>query len=465
MGAAKSRMVTRRSRLPSYVAALVRDVGIRWVFPEAAGRLTKLTARRMRLGRSSDLEIPLEGVEISHEHAELKRVGAHWTIRDLDSTNGVFVNGRRVATAKLSVGDVLRLGEWIGVLVHFREHEPSEPYRQMARSLWVGPVIGPVLERAQRVASSDLPLVIEGETGTGKECVARAIHDWSGRHGAFIAVNCAALPEALAEAELFGHRKGAFTGADRDRLGYFRAAAGGTLLLDEISDLPPNVQSKLLRALDAGEVVPLGEAMPVPIDVRIISASQRPLRSLVDEQRFRADLYARLDGLTVVLPPLRDRLEEIPYLLSCMLSTYQPGHAHRLEPRLVEQLCLSELPFNVRELRQIVRQMLALHGDEPMLCWRHLPDRYLVDSAPRQQQLEGQPTLSEAALLPRSSNDSAPGPSVDERDFSSLLLALRTHRGNVSRAAAEIGVSRQRAYRLMQAHGPVDLDAMRTTRR
>ena len=157
-----------------------------------------------------------------------------------------------------------------------------------------------------RRTGADLPIIVQGETGTGKEGMARALHDWSGRRGPMVAVNCAALPAELAEAELFGYRKGAFTGADVHSPGLFRAAEGGSIFLDEILELPLPLQAKLLRVLEERRVRALGETRDVPIDVKIVVATQEPLADAVAERRFRADLQARLDGLTLVLPPLRD---------------------------------------------------------------------------------------------------------------------------------------------------------------
>lgn len=219
--------------------------------------------------------------------------------------------------------------------------------------------------------------MILGETGTGKEGVAHAMHEWSARKGPFVAVNCAALVPTLAEAELFGYRRGAFTGAERASSGFFRAAQGGTLLLDEVTDLPESVQAKLLRALEQREISPLGESVPVRIDVRVLAGTQIPLAKMVEERRFRGDLCARLDGLTIRLPPLRERKQEIPYLFTHFLRLHSGGRPPDVEPRLVEQLCLYDWPFNVRELDLLARRLLVLHGHEELLRRSHLPEQIL----------------------------------------------------------------------------------------
>ena len=259
-------------------------------------------------------------------------------IADLGSRNGVRVNGRAVPSARLGLGDVVRLGGWIGVVTA----TPGE-LEEIAPGLWGGAGLQEALATLRQAAASDLPIVLEGETGTGKEVVAGALHRWSGRAGPLVAVNCAALPESLAEGELFGYRRGAFTGADRASPGFFRSAEGGTLLLDEVSDLPLALQAKLLRVLEQREVQPLGETRPVPIDVRIVVAGQQPLMEVVRAGRFRADLLARLDGLTVRLPPLRERREDVIPLFSHLLREIGQGRAPAIESDFAERLCAARL--------------------------------------------------------------------------------------------------------------------------
>ena len=191
-------------------------------------------------------------------------------------------------------------------------------------------------------------------------------------------MNCAAVPEALAEGELFGYRKGAFTGASCGNLGHFRSANGGTLLLDEFTELPLALQAKLLRVLEQREVLPLGESRPVPVDVRVVVAAQEPLSAALEHRRLRADLYARLDGVTIQLPPLRQRLEDVVPLFEYFASEVSGGHPPRVEAELIEQLCVYDWPFNVRELELVVRRLLVLAGHEPVLRRHHLPARVCV---------------------------------------------------------------------------------------
>jgi len=276
------------------------------------------------------------------------------------------------------------------------------------------------------------------------------MHEWSGRKGPFIAVNCAALVPTLAESELFGYRRGAFTGADRANPGFFRAAEGGTLLLDEVTDLPESVQAKLLRALEQHEISPLGESSPVRVDVRVLAATQIPLVQVVEERRFRGDLCARLDGLTIRLPPLREREQEIPYLFTYFLRLHAGGHPPEVEPRLVEQLCLYDWPFNVRELDLLARRLLVLHGHEDLLRRSHLPDQ-ILHRAPRGEGTAGTGGSAGPSPIPRNTPEAHQA--RRERELALLTEALRAHNGSVARAAAAVGISRQRAYRLMEASG------------
>lgn len=432
------------------------SLAVAWVFPVRIALPTRIDGPALTFGRDESCALVLSGAEASRKHAELRRDGPLLVVRDLGSRNGTFVNGERVTEAPLKRGDVLRLGEWIGIVVALPDPRTTFSYQRLAPGLLGGPALVTAIEPARKAVGSDLPIVLVGETGTGKEMVARALHAWSGRSGDFVAVNCAALPESLAEAELFGYRKGAFTGADTARLGHVRSAQGGTLLLDELTDLPAAVQAKLLRVLEQREVLPLGESRPVPIDVRVIAATQEPLGRAVADKRLRADLMARLDGITVELPPLRERIEDVPYLFDELLREHAKGKPPTVEPRLIEALCLYDWPFNVRELVLLVRRLHAVHGAEALLRRADLPKRVLDGLL-----------LATARGSSKADPDSVnkPTPETDdqrnERDLDLLLPALREQRGNVARAAAAIGVSRQRAYRLMQARPDLDLDDFR----
>jgi DNA-binding NtrC family response regulator len=442
-------------------------LALAWVFPlpdrpaipldRGEGAPAELT-----IGRDAACDICLDGSDISRRHAALRwtGTGAGAALHDLGSRNGIRINGRAVAQGALAAGDVVRVGGWLGVVT---AHTHTGALGEIAPGLFGGAALAKAVAPLRLAAASDLPVVLEGETGTGKEVVSRAIHAWSGRRGPFIAVNCAALPEPLAEGELFGYRKGAFTGADKASPGFFRSAEGGTLLLDEVSDLPPALQAKLLRVLEQREVQPLGETRPVPIDVRIVVAGQLSLLDASRAGRFRPDLVARLDGMTVRLPPLRDRREDVAPLFSQLLrSLAGAGPVPAVDAELIERLCLYDWPFNVRELVQLVRRLLVLRASETTLRAEHLPDRISEHvTAARAEPGRGDrpaatvPAPAANPARPRTGRRPAEAP-----DVPALVAALRAAGGNVTRAAALLGITRQRAYRLMDSNA-VDLDALR----
>jgi transcriptional regulator with AAA-type ATPase domain len=428
----------------------VHDLALVWLFPRTGLPPVCLHAPgdfELVIGRDPACAVRLDGNDVSRRHAIIKRIAPNPipVIADLNSRNGVRVNGQAASSTQLGRGDVVRVGGWIGVVAS----SPGE-FGEIGPGLWGGQVLRVAVAPLRQAAQSNLTIILEGETGTGKEIVSRAVHTWGGRPGPLVAVNCAALPEALAEGELFGYRRGAFTGADRASPGFFRSATGGTLLLDEVSDLPLPLQAKLLRVLQEGEVQPLGETRPVPVDVRIVVASQQPLMDAVKQGRFRADLLARLDGITVRLPPLRQRKEDVPHLFSHLLREMTSGRAPAVEGEVVERLCIHDWPFNVRELVQLVRQLLVLHPGESLLHASHLPGR--IGSRVTES------SAGKATGKPAIRADVAA--SGDTVELPALLVALRASGGNVARASAMLGITRQRAYRLMEGHA-VDLGAIR----
>jgi transcriptional regulator with AAA-type ATPase domain len=412
-----------------------------WLTGESAGTPLSLPwadSEELTIGRDVECAIHLANTDVSRQHATLRRNGngSGVFIADLDSRNGTRVNARPVRSARLQANDVVRMGGCVFVV-----SDGPNTFSEVAPGLLGGAILRRALAPLQKVAQSELPIVLEGETGTGKELVARAIHTLSGRSGKLVAINCAALPQGLAEAELFGYRRGAFTGAERASPGFFRAADGGTLLLDEVSDLPLVLQAKLLRALEQRSVQPLGEALPVPVDVRIVVAGQSSLFEAVRRQQFRADLLARLNGITLYLPPLRERRADIPLLFSHFLREIRRSSMPRLEPELVERLALHDWPFNVREVLQLARRLAVLQGAESVLRAQHLP---------REMSLEAESN----AAAPDTAVEPSPAPKA--LDLAGLLAALRATGGNVTRAAAQLGVTRQRAYRLLEEQS-VDL--------
>ncbi len=308
-----------------------------------------------------------------------------------------------------------------------------------------------LLTLAERISASDIPVLLEGPTGTGKEVLARFVHRLSARaEGPFVAVNCAAMPEAMLEALLFGHRKGAFTGAAEAGEGLFRAADGGTLLLDEIGELPLALQAKLLRALQEGEVLPLGATRPLKVDVRIIAATNRDLAAEAAAGRFREDLLYRLNVFPLRIPALRDRPGDIAALAFGMLLRHAPRPAPGAPVWIdADALALLEAhawPGNVRELENVIRRAILLSGEADMIGAEHI----VFDTAVR--------AVSEAPVSPVA----RPARTLSDVAFASeaqaILAALASHDGNRSATARALGISeRTLRYRLasMRANGMV----------
>ena len=351
-------------------------------------------------------------------------------VHDLNSTNGTWVDGKPVEHAPVAAGSVLRVGDWVGVFV--REVQDAPGFAELAPDLYGGSALAELLAPLQRAGGTTLPVLLIGATGTGKERFAHAAHHFSGRTGEFLAVNCAALPEQLAEAELFGYRRGAFTGAERASIGHFRTAHGGTLFLDEMPELSLALQAKLLRVLEDGQVTGLGESSSTKVDVRIVSASQRPLPELVAQGRLRRDLAARLNGLELHIPALTDRRGDIARLFDQFLRRSSGGRVPTVEARVIEALCLHAWPENVRGLELVARRLLAVHGHEQVLRHQHLPAEIAI--------------LNEDKRITRS----APARSRREHDLARVQEALAKSGGNVRAVAAELGLSRQRIYRLLE---------------
>jgi transcriptional regulator with AAA-type ATPase domain len=423
-------------------------LGVEWVFP----RVQRLDVHEsVLLGRGDECDCPLGGEQTSRRHARLAWDGPVLVVEDLESRNGTFVNGARVGRSPVTSGDVLRLGEWVGVVVPLVS--PYVPFGALAPNVLGGARLASVLAPLRQVARSGLPVIIEGATGTGKEVVARALHTWSGRSGRLLAVNCAALPESMAEAEFFGYRRGAFTGAERDSPGYFRAARHGTLLLDEFTELPPALQTKLLRVLECGEVVPLGESTPVAVDPRVVVAAQESVAGSVEQGRVREDLYARLNGLTVVLPCLAERREDIVLLFSAFLR--DAGSAQKLDPRFAELISRYHWPLNIREVVLTVQRLVQLHGDKPILKRSHLPETIAAQTVdgPDLADAEDSETARPQRLRRSQQELAEERAQRDRQETEALRAQLAQCEGSVSQAATVLGISRQRAYRLLRRSG------------
>jgi DNA-binding NtrC family response regulator len=300
-----------------------------------------------------------------------------------------------------------------------------------------------VIQTARQVAPSDIPVLILGENGTGKELVARAIHNHSRRRKArLVALNCAGLSENILEDELFGHVKGAFTGAMSDREGRFEYADGGTLFLDEIGDMPAAMQAKLLRVLENGEVVRLGANAPLQVNVRIISATNRKLTEMVEERQFREDLYFRIKGVTIEIPPLRERREDIPLLIHFFMQQAAEKHHKPVDHMTAEaQQALMSAPWpgNVRQLRQTVANMVVLS-----------PGAVLgVESLPS----DVKPAGGNGAGLAN-----VGGVSLEQLEKEAIRSTLKMTGGNREQAAKILGIGERTLYRKIKEYGLNDLE-------
>jgi len=299
--------------------------------------------------------------------------------------------------------------------------------RRAPALLGVSAAIRQVLEQVKQVARSPIPVLIQGETGTGKELVARAIHQQSPRAGGpFVAINCGALPDSLLESELFGHRRGAFTGADRDKTGLFEVADGGTLFLDEIGDTSPALQMKLLRVIETQELRPLGDTRFCQVDVRLISATHRDLEAAIEEGSFRQDLFYRLNAVTLFVPPLRRRRVDIPFLAQHFAEELGAAQARRitLDEGFLEALSQRDFPGNVRELRNAVERAITLAApDEPVSA---------ADLPPASSGVSPHPLPLRGTLRER----------VERVEAEAIREALERCQGNRRRMAEALGLSR-----------------------
>ena len=415
--------------------------------PSAVPSAVVLPDRALVLGRDPPPgALPLPFNSVSRVHARVAIQGAEILVEDLESRNGTFVNGRAVRKAFLEDDDELRVGEVVFKVV--RDHAsrfaayplegvvPAAPFE----SLRGGFSMETVRREITRTARVDLSVLVSGETGTGKELVARALHDASGRTGKLFAVNCAAIPSALLESELFGYKRGAFTGADRDRVGLVKGAHGGTLFLDEIGDMPLDAQAKVLRMIETKQVTPLGSHIAEPVDVRIVCATHRALPRLVKEERFRADLYARISGHTIQLPPLRDRKEDL-YQLTNLFLERAGGSKLTLTAAFMIGLCSYDWPFNIRELDSAIRRAVSLA--DGVLDESHLP-------ADASKGADEGSNLHQGARSDTDAGSTARGAAPPEATLRAMLVL---HQGNVAAVARQLGKDRVQIHRWMKRYG------------
>ncbi len=423
--------------IPRVHLAVEREAG------NAASRVVVFDGDVCRIGTHSSNDLVLSDPTVSRFHCRLTRGESAWRVTDSGSLNGTLVNGVGVRDADVLEGGAVMIGDSV-VRVHAAEPEQNA-------ELAMVPVFGSLAGTSrtmrklyallQKVAGSDINVLIYGESGTGKELVATEIVQRSTRADkAFVIVDCGAISPNLVESELFGHVRGAFTGADRDRIGAFEAADDGTVFLDEIGELPLELQPKLLRALEAREIRRVGETRARKVNVRVISATNRELEREVNKGRFREDLYFRLAVLGVQVPPLRERLEDLQILIRVFLNALGMPEQERLfPPPVLEEMAKHDWPGNVRELRNYVERTVVLQSASP--AQKAPPSK----SSPR---LESGSQV-DARIPFKIAKDQV----IEDFERAYLAALLDSAGGNMSKAARSAGMDRMYLHRLVQKHG------------
>ena len=418
-----------------------------------------LRSRPAVIGRSASANgLQLDDPRVSRQHVKLQTRAQGLEVFFVDSsTNGTFVNGQRLKQGDLSDGDLLRVGDSF-LLIRFLP-EMVEDAPEVKSLVGTAPSISQLRFDIARVAPTDATVLIIGESGTGKELVARELHARSGRRGPFVAVNCSAIPQTLAESQLFGHGAGSFTGA-KEHKGFFRAANGGTLFLDEIGELPLDVQPKLLRVLEERQVMPVGGVNPISVDLRIVVATNRELEDALEEGSFRGDLYARLAEITTRTPPLRDRREDI---LPLFALGYGEDHP-RLSPELVEAMLIHSWPFNVRELFKVAKELRILGEGKEQLDLSLVKHRFnrhrrtKDDEIPEESSKDSddEPDQSEVT---RRYDTQARQKLIPSREQVEALLEETN--GNVSELARRLQRSRRQIHRYLKMYN-LDVESFRS---
>jgi DNA-binding NtrC family response regulator len=403
----------------------------------------------IRVGKSEDNDLVVAEETVSRSHFEIVRDAKGYLLRDLHSTNGTFLDGAEVREAYLRAGSVITAGT---VQLKFQPYEerieilPSEKDsfgQLLGRSLRMREIFG-LLER---IAPTEATVLIEGETGTGKDLVAHTIHDHSRRKdGPFVVVDCGAVAPNLIESELFGHEKGAFTGASITRQGAFELANGGTIFLDELDELPLDLQPKLLRVIEQREIRRVGGNRTIKIDIRVLAATKHDLRKEVERGKFREDLYFRLSVVPVRLPPLRERREDLPLLAQGFHARLmqdrqdRDGEAPPLDERFIASLMTHDWPGNIRELRNVIERGVVLGGD-PGLVEMAGSGRGISPESLRAAEFD--PSLSYRENKERWEDD------FEQRY---LKWLLQRSEGNISRAAREADMDRKYLHKLLKKH-------------
>jgi DNA-binding NtrC family response regulator len=389
---------------------------------------------RLRIGAQRSCDLVLDDPTVSGVHCEIHLDPLGYSLRDLGSTNGTFVGDLRVSQAYLNPGSTFRVGQ-TELRLHATREQVDVP---LAETDSYGALAGRSLAmrelyvQIERLAASDARVVISGETGTGKELVAQTlVEEGPRRGGPFVIFDCGAVSFTLLESELFGHVRGAFTGAHTSRPGVFEQAHRGTLLLDEIGELPLELQPKLLRVLEERKVRRIGDDRARPIDVRVLAATNRELDVEVSRGAFRKDLYYRLAVAELRLPPLRQRLDDIPLLAERFRAQLPSRRVAPLEPEILKQLAAHHWPGNVRELRNVIERLALLPDAEPFVTAPPGPEPAVDLDKPFKQ--------AKAALVDQ----------FEKRYFAAML---ERHNGNIAGAARQAGVDRVTLHRLVNRH-------------
>lgn len=436
---------------------LVLEVGLHTV------QIAHRAGAEKTIGRDPSNDIPLDDTRVSRQHAVIRpNQDGSFVLQDLGSLNGTHLNGRRLEMpATLRDQDEVRIGDVVlrvtsGGQRPLSAPAPTDEVRTAGYApgqdlplLGEGPAMQEVFRLAERAAKATVSVLLHGETGTGKELVARGIHGASPRSdGPFVSVNCAALPLELAESTLFGHRRGAFTGATEDQEGLFESAHGGTLLLDEVGEMPLEIQPKLLRALQEGAVTRVGETSVRTVDVRIVAATNRDLQQGIDSGRFRSDLFYRLAAFRIRVPPLRERLEDLPLLagrLVDLIARREGRKVKGLAPAAMDRLLLHTWPGNVRELRNELERAVAVAPEHGWIGFAELSDA-----------VRGvRPSSSEATRSPPIDDHRGADLRSSRAEFEAKHIAevLRDCGGNATEAARRLGLSRSGLNKKLREYG------------
>ena len=421
------------------------------------------------IGRDAEADVCVPEQAVSRQHARIEFDGTRWVLTDLGSRNGTMVDGAFVTgSVELEHLHEIRVGDALFKFVareadrYAAYHIDGRPLKERrAKSIealvggWQMDLIAADLER---IGPTPLSCVVLGETGTGKELAARELHRASGRRGSLQAINCAAIPHNLLESELFGYRRGAFSGADRDKPGLIKLADGGTLFLDELGDMPVDAQAKLLRVLQSREVFPLGATAPEHVDVRVVCATHRDLEQFVKEGRFRGDLFARIGEHVVKLPPLRERKEDVYRLARLFVARH--GHADlTFSFSFVVALLHHDWPFNVRELESCIKRAAALaEGD--VIDVGQLPDAiaalmrdYGVRSVAHPSVSERDSRMPPSGSMPPAASVPVPSPRRPPPTEAELRDLLSRHHGNIAAVGRDLGKERMQVHRWMKRYG------------